>query len=158
MLPAFNPALDLELNRLLKAPVAKVWRCWTEPALIEQWFAPKPVVTKDVVIDLRPGGRFFTRMVMPDGAEHPGDGCILAVDPQRLLVFTDMLEEGYRPAQAGSFGFTAWLSFAPEGDHTRYIARALHGKGETRKQHEEMGFQDGWGTAATQLEELARSL
>ena len=34
------------LSRLLDAPKEKLYRCWTEPALLEQWFAPKPWVAK----------------------------------------------------------------------------------------------------------------
>ena len=47
---------DLVLTRLLQAPRAAVWRCWTEPALLGQWFAPKPWTTPEVSLDLRPGG------------------------------------------------------------------------------------------------------
>jgi uncharacterized protein YndB with AHSA1/START domain len=32
----------LTLERIMDAPVEKVWRGWTEPALLEQWFCPKP--------------------------------------------------------------------------------------------------------------------
>ena len=32
----------LEINRVLDAPVKNVWRCWTEPKLMEDWFCPKP--------------------------------------------------------------------------------------------------------------------
>ena len=52
----FDPTLDLELTRLFAAPPAKVWRCWTDPALFVQWWTPKPVITKDVVLEFRNGG------------------------------------------------------------------------------------------------------
>lgn len=152
-----NPETDLELVRHLKAPPAKVWRCWTEPALIEQWFAPKPVVTRDVSIDLRPGGSFKSTMDIPDHGSMAGHGCILDVVPQRRLVWTDLLEGGYRPA-AGSFGFTAFILLEPEGTGTLYRALALHPSAEKSKAHVEMGFHDGWGTAADQLDALAVTL
>ena len=46
---------------------------------------------------------------------------------------------------------------AGEG-RTRYIARAMHWNAETLKEHEAMGFHEGWGRAADQLEALAKSL
>ena len=36
---------ELTLTRLIAAPRAAVWRCWTEPELIKQWFTPRPWTT-----------------------------------------------------------------------------------------------------------------
>ena len=41
---------------------------------------------------------------------------------------------------------------------THYVARALHWSAEAKEEHARMGFEDGWGKAADQLEALARSL
>ena len=153
-----NPALDLELTRLMEVPPERVWRCWTEADLLKQWWAPKPVTTRHAEIDLRPGGRFHTVMVLPDGTDHPTDGCILEVVPARRLIFTDALEAGYRPATTPMFGFTAIIALTPEAGGTRYHARAMHKSREIRDQHEAMGFHAGWGAAAAQLEALARGL
>jgi uncharacterized protein YndB with AHSA1/START domain len=152
-----NPETDLELVRHLKAPPAKVWRCWTEPRLLEQWFAPKPVVTRDVEIDLRPGGSFRNTMDVPDHGTMVGHGCILDVVPEQRLVWTDLLQGGYRP-NADSFGFTAFILLEAEGTGTLYRAIALHRTPDQRKSHEDMGFHDGWGTAAAQLDALAVTL
>ncbi|NUB43896.1 SRPBCC family protein [Fertoebacter nigrum] len=152
-----NPELDLELTRLLKAPPAKVWRCWTEPELLKRWFTPHPVVTREAIMDVRPGGRFYTVMVI-DGVDHASDGCFLAVEPERLLVFTDTLEAGFRPVAEPGLGFTAMLTFTAEDGGTRYTARAMHGKPESAKQHAEMGFHEGWGAVAVQLEGVAQGL
>ncbi|MCB6176652.1 SRPBCC family protein [Rhodobacter sp. Har01] len=152
-----DPETDLDLIRHLDAPPAKVWRCWTEPKLLEQWFAPKPVVTRDVVIELVPGGSFKTVMDVPGQGEMPGHGCILEVVPQRRLVWTDLMQGGWRP-NAESFGFTAFILLEPEGDGTLYRAVALHRSRGQRDEHEKMGFHDGWGTATAQLGALALTL
>lgn len=152
------PDLDLALTRRMSVAPDRVWRAWTEPDLIRQWFTPKPVVTREVVLDLRPGGRFHVLMVMPDGSEYPNEGCVLLVEPKRRLVFTECLTEGFRPAANPMLPMTAEVVIEPDGDGTLYTARAFHGTPETRRKHEEMGFHDGWGTAATQLEDLCRTL
>ncbi|MFZ5711175.1 MAG: SRPBCC family protein [Pseudomonadota bacterium] len=152
------PDLDLALTRRMSVAPDRVWRAWTEPDLIRQWFTPKPVVTREVVLDLRPGGRFHVLMVMPDGSEYPNEGCVLLVEPKRRLVFTECLTEGFRPAANPMLRMTAEVVIEPDGDGTLYTARAFHGTPETRRTHEEMGFHDGWGTAATQLEDLCRTL
>jgi uncharacterized protein YndB with AHSA1/START domain len=51
---------------------------------------------------------------------------------------------------SGPFMIGIW-EMAPEGDGTRYTARARHWSEETRKQHEEMGLIEGWGVCADQL-------
>lgn len=149
---------DLILTRKLAASPDRVWRCWTEPALMKQWFAPKPVVTRELILDARPGGRMFLLMVLPDGTELPNEGCVLAVEPIRRLVFTECLTEGFRPADAPMLPMTAEMTFQPDGTGTLYTARAIHGTALTRDRHAEMGFHDGWGTCATQLDELAQTI
>lgn len=154
--PAPDPELDLGLSRLVAATPAQIWRCWTEPALLRQWWTPKPVETLEAEIELRPGGRFYTLMRLPDGKTMPVEGTFLELVPQRRLVFTDTLRAGWRPAPEPFF--TAIVTIAPEGTGTRYTARALHRSPEGRKTHEEMGFHQGWGTTLSQLEALAVTL
>jgi uncharacterized protein YndB with AHSA1/START domain len=153
-----DPQLDLELSTFMAVPPARVWRCWTEPALLMQWFTPKPVETIHAEIEPHPGGRFFTIMRMPDGTEVSGDGCILEAIRDRCLTFTDTLQRGFRPAAQPGLGFTAIITLAPEGSGTRYTARALHRDVAGRKAHGEMGFHQGWGAASLQLEAVAKGL
>lgn len=157
-----NPDLDLELTRLLTAPPALVWRCWTEPDLICQWFCPKPWYVSQAVVDLRAGGRFFTQMNGPEGESFPNEGSFLEVVPQRKLVFTDIFMADFQPAanlQSGAgLGFAAVLTFAPEGGGTRYRAVVRHATPADAEKHRAMGFHVGWGIAADQLDALARTL
>lgn len=153
-----NPETDLELSRILAATPAQVWRCWTEPDLLEQWFAPRPAVTRDARIDLRPGGAFATTMDVPDHGTHVNEGCFLELVRERKLVWTDLMHADWQPA-SGMFGFTAVILLEPAFDgKTRYTARALHKNAEICKSHADMGFHQGWGQATDQLEALARTL
>jgi uncharacterized protein YndB with AHSA1/START domain len=150
--------LDLIITRRIAASPDRVYRCWTEPALLQQWIAPKPLVTRDLVMDLRPGGRFYFLMVLPDGTELPNEGCVLAAEPNRRLVFTQCLTEGFRPAENPMLPMTAEMTFEADGTGTLYTARVIHGSAAFRDKHVEMGFYDGWGAASAQLEELALTL
>lgn len=151
-----DPAFDLLLERRLAAPPECVWRCWTETALLCQWFTPPPWRCTEAVLDPRPGGRFFTRMQGPEGQDMPSEGCFLTVDPFRSLSFTDALTEHFRPSGGGFM--TAEITFSPDATGTAYRALVRHATPEARAQHEEMGFHDGWGTATTQLDALAQGL
>jgi uncharacterized protein YndB with AHSA1/START domain len=46
---------ELRLERLLDAPRANVWRCWTEPKLLEQWFAPHSWATEVKILSPKIG-------------------------------------------------------------------------------------------------------
>jgi uncharacterized protein YndB with AHSA1/START domain len=157
--------LDLVLERTLDAPIDLVWKAYTDPEHLKQWFAPRPYEITECELDLRPGGVFRIRMIGPDGFDtgHGNAGCVLEVVEGRKLVWTSALGPGFRPAEMGegceSFPMTAIVSFADDGDaRTAYQAVALHKDAADRERHEQMGFHDGWGTVAGQLEEFALSL
>ena len=44
--PVFDPARDLQISRVIKAPRRTVWRAWTDPASFEQWWVPAPAKCK----------------------------------------------------------------------------------------------------------------
>ena len=156
---------DLVLERTLDAPLDLVWKAYTDPEHLKQWFAPKPYQISEIDLDLRPGGVFRIRMTGPDGFDtgHGTPGCVLEVIDGRKLVWTSALGPGFRPNEAGegceSFPMTAVITFADAGGgKTAYKAVALHKDLADKETHEKMGFHDGWGTTAGQLEELAQSL
>lgn len=144
-----DPKLDLVLERDIDVPAELVWTAWTTPKHIREWFVPKPWECVSVEIDLRPGGAFNSVMRSPDGQEYPNSGCYLEITPNERLIFTDTLLPGFRPSPKPFF--TAVLQLAKAGKGTRYTAMAIHGNEEARKQHEDMGFHDGWGTVVEQM-------
>ncbi len=159
-------ANDLVLERTLNAPRNLVWKAWTDPEHLKRWWAPRPYQTPECEMDLRPGGKFFTRMTGPDGFEEAGASCFLEIVEGERIVFTSALGPDYRPNDLGppdpescNFPFTATITFADAGDgRTLYRAVAMHKNEADREIHEKMGFHDGWGTVAGQLEEVAAEL
>ena len=85
---------EIEIN----APIEKVWALWTTPEDIMQWNNPNADWhTPRVENDLRPGGKFYTRMTGPDGFDSSGTGCFLEVIEGEKVVWTNALGEGWRP-------------------------------------------------------------
>lgn len=147
---------ELVLTRLIDAPREKLFRAWTEPELLKQWFAPLPYTVPVVEIDVRPGGSSFFLMRGPDGTEFPNRGVYLEVVENERLVFTDAFTEAWQPSEKPFM--VAIVTFEEEDGKTRYTARARHWSVEDREAHERMGFHEGWGQCADQLAALVAKL
>lgn len=150
MTVAPNPALDLTISRVIRAPRPVVWDAWTDRASFEQWWVPAPARCRVVEMDLRPGGAFETRISEGGGDFVPHlSACFLAVDDLERIVFTNALVGGWRPAEQPFMTAIITLRDHPEG--TDYTAHVMHRNPADRVMHEELGFFDGWGTVIEQL-------
>src|SRR5690606_11078184 len=144
---------ELVLERIFDASPEQIFRAWTDPALLTQWFAPSPVTLTVREFEPRAGGSFNTVMRMPDGQEFAINSMFLEVIPNRRLVTTDAFIPGWRPA--GKPFMVATVDLEDLGDgKTRYTARAMHWNAEDRETHEKMGFYEGWDQSADQLAAL----
>jgi uncharacterized protein YndB with AHSA1/START domain len=139
-------AHELVLTRLIDVQREKLWRCWTEPRLIVQWFTPPPWKTVHAETDVRPGGASTIVMKGPEGQEMPNRGVYLEVIKNQKLVFTDAYVRAWEPS-AKPF-FTGVLTFEDEGGpgsgKTRYTARAALDQGGLRNPRED-GLPPGLG-------------
>lgn len=77
----------MTLTRLISAPPEKVWRCWTDPALLPRWFGPEGFTCKTKEIDLRPGGLWRFDMIGPDGTVWANRHRHTVWDPPKRIEF-----------------------------------------------------------------------
>ena len=143
---------ELAIERYIAASPETVWKVWTER--LTEWWCPKPWTTEVIEHDMRPGGRAAMIMRGPNGEEHPQEGVFLEVVPKERVIFTDAFTAGWNPSKPFMVGF---FEMSPEGKGTRYRAGARHWSEESMKQHEQMGFTEGWGKVAGQLAALAEA-
>ena len=144
---------ELSITRLIDAPRDAVWQAWT--GHLAEWWAPRPWTTEIVENDLRPGGRSAMVMRGPNGEVSDMEGVYLEVIAGEKIVFTNAFTAGWMPQAPFILG---WFAFADEAGKTRYDAGARHWTEEAMQQHAAMGFVDGWGQVAAQLEEVAKRL
>ena len=160
-LTPFDPKLDLLLERTADVPVERVWKGWTDPEQLKQWWTPAPWKTVEAETDLRPGGIFRTVMLSPEGEKFPNLGSYLEVIPNERLIWTAALKPGFRPQPTSVLGeilFTAVITFEKTATGgTKYTAHVMHQTEEHRKQHEEMGFVAGWSAVWDQLVALIKA-
>ncbi|AZD09974.1 putative glutathione S-transferase-related transmembrane protein [Pseudomonas chlororaphis] len=144
--------LELSISRLIDAPPGKLFRAWTEPQWLVQWWGPHGMTTPECEMDLWVGGQFRTLMRAPDGNEYPTMGVFLEIVAPRRLVFTDAFLPGWIPS--GKAFMSAEVTFDDLDGKTLYTARAMHWSEEDRQAHEAMGFHEGWGQSLDRLESL----
>ena len=143
---------ELSVTRYIDAKPDKVWTVMVDRQ--EEWWCPQPWRAEIDVQDRRPLGACNMTFYGPDGEESPQNGVYLAYDEGWRFVTTDAVTADFEPS--GPFMIGIW-EIAPEGDGTRYTATARHWSEETAKQHEEMGFTEGWGVCADQLKALCEA-
>lgn len=143
---------ELSVTRYIRADPEKVWSVMTDRQ--EEWWCPKPWRAEIERQDRRPLGACDMTFYGPDGEKQPQNGVFLAYEEGRRFVTTDAITADFQPA--GPFMIGIW-EIEPEGDGTRYTARARHWSEDTARQHEEMGFTEGWGVCADQLKALCEA-
>ncbi|MCB0354725.1 MAG: SRPBCC family protein [Bdellovibrionales bacterium] len=157
-----DPKLDLCLERIVDLPPEKIWKAWTTPSILMEWFCPLPWKTVQCEMDLRPGGKFRTVMNGPEGEVHDVSGCFLEVIQNQRLVWTDAFGPGYRPSKEpnpciNGF-FTAAILLEPHETGSLYRAIVIHGSESECEAHKKLGFHEGWGIALDQLVAHMKSL
>jgi uncharacterized protein YndB with AHSA1/START domain len=79
----------VRVRRVLAAPVAAVWRAWTDPALAARWSWGAAFDTVSISLDCRPGGAWRQHIRNREtGENYFFDGVFEAVEPRRRLVHT----------------------------------------------------------------------
>lgn len=152
MNPTPENGYELSVSAYIDAPADVVWHVMTERTT--EWWCPKPWSTEIIEWDRRPMGRAKMVMRGPDGEEQPSDGVFIAYDEGKRFAFSDAMNAELMPSGPFMIGIFA---IEPEGSGTRYTARARHWTEEAAKQHQEMGFEPGWGAVAAQLKDLCET-
>jgi len=148
---------ELVLMREIDAPREKIFRAWTDPELLKQWFCPKPWGVSHAELDVRTGGSSVIVMTGPNGEVVDNRGVYLEVVPNEKIVFTDAFKTAWVPSEKPFM--TGIVLLEPLGDgKTKYTAMARHWTEEDKKTHEAMGFHEGWGAATDQLTELVATI
>jgi uncharacterized protein YndB with AHSA1/START domain len=61
---------ELVITRILEAPRALVFKAWTEPERLAQWWGPRGFSLPACQLDLRPGGAYRFHMRSPEGRDY----------------------------------------------------------------------------------------
>jgi uncharacterized protein YndB with AHSA1/START domain len=82
-------AQEITINRTFDAPRELVWKAWTEPDQLAQWWGPRgsSAPLERITMDVRPGGAFSVTLVSAEGNEMTIAGVYReVVEPERLVL------------------------------------------------------------------------
>jgi uncharacterized protein YndB with AHSA1/START domain len=81
---------EITITRVFDAPRALVFKAWTDPKHLVQWWGPKGFTNPVCEIDARAGGTLRIHMRGPDGNIYPMKGVIREIIAPERLVFTNI--------------------------------------------------------------------
>ena len=120
----------LVIERIFDAPPSLVFKAWTDPKQVAQWWGPKGFTNPVCEMDARPGGALRIVMRAPDGAEHPMTGVFREVVEPERLVFTSMaLDAAGNPIIDG----LTTVTFAEHGGKTKLALHTSAGRSQRRR-------------------------
>ena len=82
---------ELTFTRTFDAPRALVFKVWTDPYHVAQWWGPHGLTIPVSKVDARVGGRFEVHMQAPDGRVFPSVGTFHELTPYDRIVFDSNL-------------------------------------------------------------------
>lgn len=134
---------SLTIRRRFRAPPARVYAAWTEPAQIARWFGPGKVTVVEAMFEARPGGRFLVHARSPDtGEDHRVSGTVQDAVPNEKVVYTWAWQS--TPERQS----LVTVEFKPDGDGTLLVLTHEQFFDEPARDRHNMG----WNAALDKLE------
>jgi uncharacterized protein YndB with AHSA1/START domain len=141
----------LVLTRVLSAPRGLVFKAWTDPKQVAQWWGPRGFTNPVCELDVRPGGALRIDMRAPDGTVYPMTGVYQEiVEPERLVFTSSALD----PARKPLFEVLTTVAFSEKSGKTTVTVRARVVKKFTTGAAPYLeGMEEGWTQTLERLEE-----
>lgn len=142
------------VSREFNAPLANVWRAFSESELLDQWWGPAPWRAETKSMNFTPGGFWLYAMVSPENQKHWGRMNYIAIDHHKTIDVEDFFcdENGnidnQLPASKGQNVFTE------TANGTRVDFKLTYPTEADLQKIVEMGFEQGITVCFDQLQEL----
>jgi uncharacterized protein YndB with AHSA1/START domain len=143
------------ITREFDAPLDRVWDAWTKPEILDQWYAPGPMVCKTKYMDFEVGGRRFYAMISPEGQERWAIKEFTSISPKtNLKMWSAMADKDENLELPGS----EWdLNFSEQNGTTK-VSMTIYNESLARLEKMETGFKEGIMMQMKNLEELLGTL
>jgi uncharacterized protein YndB with AHSA1/START domain len=156
-----NDLQEFVITRVFDAPRELVWKAFTEPQRMKEWWGPKGVTITRSEMDLRPGGSYHYAMRTPDGNTMWGKFVYREITPPSRMVFVSSFSDEaggvtrHPMAPTWPLEMLSIFSFEEEGGKTRFTVRwsPLNASEEERAAFAagHASMQQGWGGTLDKL-------
>ncbi|MEX1212647.1 MAG: SRPBCC domain-containing protein [Balneolaceae bacterium] len=144
----------IQVKRMFQAPAKHVWAAWTNPELLDQWWAPKPYRTETKSMEFRKGGTWLYAMVGPNDETHWCKATYTAIDPETRFSHSDAFCDEFGKAN-NEKPISHWTTRFSERDGVTTVEVTLkHDRLEDLETLIEMGFREGFLAALGNLDEV----
>jgi len=139
---------ELVLTRIFDAPRELVFKAWTDPKRVAEWWGPRGFTNPVCELDGRPGGAIRIHMRGPDGTVYPMTGVYQEVVEPERIVFTSAALDA-----AGNlmFELPTTMTFAEQGGKTKQILRVRVIKSTAQAATYLAGMEAGWTQSLERL-------
>jgi uncharacterized protein YndB with AHSA1/START domain len=139
------------ITRVFDAPRELVFKAWTDPEHVAQWWGPHGFTNPVCELDVRPGGSMLIHMRAPDGSVYPNKGIFNEVVMPERLVFTDSAfddEDGNPQLEVLNT-----VTFSEHDGKTTVTLHAITLKVAPAMAGAHAGMEEGWGQSFDRLAE-----
>jgi uncharacterized protein YndB with AHSA1/START domain len=145
---------QIRVERMFSATLANVWKAWTTPELLDQWWAPKPYKTVTQAHEMKAGGSWRYKMVGPEGDTHLCRADYSRVVPEKEFVGKDGFCNDDWSVKT-EFPSSTWtVQFHPKGNETIVTIDIAYANATEMETIVSMGFKEGFTMALGNLDEL----
>ena len=141
---------ELTLERIFDAPREVVWKAWTDPEMIKQWWGPDNVTIPECEIDLRVGGKIYIVMEAGEamgpyqGTRWPMLGEFTVVEPNAQLSYAVKAWTEGPKKEDTMIDQTTEITFTEEQGKTKITIKAVIFKAGPAAQMAVQGMQAGF--------------
>ena len=147
----------VNVKREFRAPITNVWAAWTEPEILDQWWAPAPWKSRTKSMDFKEGGQRIYAMIGPAGEEHWALADYKSITPKTNFKYLDAFCDSEGNLNH-DFPRSDWdVTFSEEGNSTFVEVVIKHDKLSDLEMIIEMGFKEGFTIAMEGLDEIFKS-
>ena len=144
----------VKVKREFAEPKDTVWAAWTEPQLLDQWWAPKPWKSKTKAMNFTEGGSRLYAMVGPEGEEHWAWAEFQTITPKDNFTFKDAFCDEHGNLNL-DFPRSQWsVDFTGSNGSTTVMIEIKHQSLADLEKIIEMGFKEGFTMALQNLDEI----